>query len=281
MNKYRRLYRQQCWYFFTVVTYNRKNRIKLRPVLLVFICLFLITSHEICKSESMEMERTVLIFSGHVKDPASKIDHTGAQSYSGIFEYQFNDAIVRHFESDFYQVLGIRYEVIQASGNVGLQERVKYANRIVPELYIEIHHDAAQAEDIERARREGENSPLWDEMSGFSVHYSESNRFPERSKAFAQLFADEMLNDGFKPNLYHADVEKMICVDRKRGIYNRVSPWGLYVLYTVICPAVVIECGTIINPHEEKLLSLEDTRLKIVHAINRALMRFFNIEVEE
>lgn len=255
--------------------------IKLRFVLFVFICLFLMAYGGICKSESAKTEPTVLIFSGHVKDPASTIDHMGAQSYSGIFEYQFNDAIVRHFKSDFYQVLGIRYDVVQASGNRGLQERVNYANRIVPDLYIEIHHDAAQTEDIERARREGENSPLWDEMSGFSVHYSEGNRFPERSKAFAQLLADEMLSDGFKPNLYHADVEKMICIDRKRGIYNRVSSWGLFVLYNIQSPAVVIECGTIINPHEEKFLSLEDTRRKIVHAINRTLMRFFNIEVEE
>jgi len=257
------------------------NRIIFGLVLLILVCLFLVAYHETCKSESAKMEHTVLIISGHVKDPASTMDHMGAKSYSGIFEYRFNDAIVRHFESDFYQVLGIHYEVIQASGNMGLQERVNYANRIVPDLYIEIHHDAAQAEDIERARREGENSPLWDEMSGFSVHYSGSNRFPERSKAFAQLFADEMLNDGFKPNLYHADVEKMNCIDRKRGIYNRISPWGLYVLSNIRSPGVVIECGTIINPHEEKLLSLEETRIKIVHAINRALMRFFNIEVEE
>lgn len=259
----------------------RGNRTKLRHVLLVFVCLFLITYPEICKSGYSKTEHTVLIFSGHVKDPASKIDHRGTQSYSGIFEYQFNDAVVRYFTSDFYQVLGIRYDVIQASKNMGLQERVLYANRIIPDLYIEIHHDAALQEDIEIARREGENSPLWDKMSGFSVHYSESNRFPGRSKDFAQLLADEMLIDGFKPNLYHADVEKMICIDRKRGIYNRVSPWGLFVLYNIQSPAVVIECGTIVNPHEEKLLSLEDTRIKIIHAINRALMRFFNIEVEE
>ncbi len=221
------------------------------------------------------MKRTVLIISGHVQEPASKIDQKGAQSYAGIFEYEFNDAIVRYFENKSHQVAGIRYDVVQTSSNIGLRERVEYANRIMPDIYLEIHHDAAQTVDIEMARQAGENSPLWEDMSGFSVHYSENNPFPERSKTFAQLFADEMLNDGFNPNLYHADVEKMLCIDRSRGIYNRITPWGLYVLSNIKCPAVVIECGTIINPHEEKLLSQENNRLKIVKAINRALMKFF------
>ena len=224
------------------------------------------------------MNRTVLIISGHVQEPASKTDQKGAQSYTGIFEHEFNDAVVGYFEDKFHQISGIHYDVIKASGNLGLQERVEYANRIMPDLYLEIHHDAAQTEDIEMARQAGENSPLWKDMGGFSVHYSENNPFPERSNIFAQLFADEMLKNGFNPNLYHADVEKMMCIDRYRGIYNRITPWGLYVLSNVKSPAVIIECGTIINPHEEELLFREETRLKIVNAINHALMKFFEIK---
>ena len=221
------------------------------------------------------MKRTVLIISGHVQEPASKIDRKGAQSYTGIFEHEFNDAVVGYFEDKLHQISGIRYDVVLASRNIGLRERVEYANRIMPALYLEIHHDAAQTEDIERARQAGENSPLWKDMRGFSVHYSENNPFPERSKAFAQLFAEEMLKNGFKPNLYHADVEKMICIDRLKGIYNRIDPWGLYILYNIKSPAVVIECGTIANPLEEKLLLHENNRLKIVKAINRAIVKFF------
>lgn len=224
------------------------------------------------------MVHTVLIISGHVREPASKADSAGAASYTGIFEYEFNDAIVKYFEDKSHQVPGIRYEVIPATRNIGLHERVEYANKIKPDLYIEIHHDAAKAEDIERARLAGDDSPLWKEMSGFSVHYSESNAFPERSKAFAQIFADEMLKGEFSPNLYHADVGKMMCMDRKRGIYNRINPYGLYVLYNTKSPAVVIECGTIINPDEERLLSLEVTRLKIIRAINNALVKYLEME---
>ena len=158
----------------------------------------------------------------------------GAQSYTGIFEYEFNDAIVRYFENKFYRVTGICYDVIQTSRNIGLRERVEYANRVMPDFYLEIHHDVAQTEDIEMARQAEKNSQLWKDISGFSVHYSENNPFPERSKTFARLFADEMLRNGLKPNLYHADVEKMMCIDRIKGIYNRINPWGLYDLFTSI-----------------------------------------------
>lgn len=64
---------------------RQENRIKLRPPLLVFICLFFMAYCGICKSGSAKMEPTALIFSGHVKDPASTMDHPGAQSYSGKF----------------------------------------------------------------------------------------------------------------------------------------------------------------------------------------------------
>ena len=253
----------------------------IRLLLPFLVCLILIGYTKICGAESGKMGHTVIIFSGHVSEPSSKVDNMGAESYAGIFEYEFNDAVVRYFEDESNRVPGIHYEVVPASRNIGLHERVEYANRIVPDLYLEIHHDAAQAEDIERARQDGEGSPLWNDMSGFSVHYSESNPFSEKSKTFAQVFADKMLRAGFKPNLYHADTEKMTCIDRSKGIYNRINPGGLYVLYNIKSPAVVIECGTIINPHEEKLLSLEDTRQKIVHAINRAIVRFFEIEDED
>lgn len=251
------------------------NRVTFRCVFLIFVCF--IARSEICNADNAKMNRTVFIISGHVQEPASKIDQKGAQSYTGIFEYEFNDAIVRYFDDKSYQVSGICYDVVQTSRNIGLRERVEYANRIMPGIYLEIHHDAAQTVDIEMARQSGENSPLWEDMSGFSVHYSENNPFPERSKTFAQLFTDEMLKNGFQPNLYHADVEKMLCIDRSRGIYNRITPWGLYVLSNIKCPAVVIECGTIINPYEEELLFREETRLRIVNAINHAIVKFVGI----
>lgn len=68
----------------------------------------------------------------------------------------------------------------------------------------------------------------------------------------------------------------MQCVDRKRGIYNRVSPRGLYVLYNVKSPAVIVECGTIINPYEEKRLACDDTRSKIAVAIHCSVIQYLH-----
>ena len=224
----------------------------------------------------------VLLISGHVKTPTTKMDGRGAISYSGKFEYEFNDALIESFKEKSYRVNGVSYDIIimRAADNIGLKARVQSANEIKPDFYIEIHHDSAQPGDISKARRAGNESPAWQKISGFSTHYSESNLFPEESKKLAELFGDEMLKLGFKPNLYHADVEKMKCADRKRGIYNRVDPKGLYVLYHATVPSIVIECGTIVNPHEENLMSKKDTQLKIVTAINNALAKYFRIKSE-
>ncbi len=220
----------------------------------------------------------VIIFSGHVKNPPTKTDNRGAKSYSGKFEYEFNDAIVRNFKINSYQRREIEYFIIQASENIGLKQKVKFANIIKPDIYLEIHHDSAQPGDIKKARKAGINSRLWKDISGFSTHYSEKSSFPGKSKKFAQILSDEMLKSGFKPNLYHADVEGMKCVDRRRGMYNRIPPNGLYVLYNIKSPSLLIECGNIVNPNEEQLMSEEKIKVKIIRAINNALGKYFCID---
>ena len=95
------------------------NRVPFRVVLLIFVCF--IARSEICNADNSKMIRTVLIISGHVQEPASKIDQKGAQSYTGIFEHEFNDAVVGYFEDKLHQISGMRYDVIKASRNLGLR----------------------------------------------------------------------------------------------------------------------------------------------------------------
>ncbi|MFC1691560.1 N-acetylmuramoyl-L-alanine amidase [Nanoarchaeota archaeon] len=213
---------------------------------------------------------TVLIISGHTQKGG------GATSYSRIGEYVFNDWVVRNFIQKKYQINDVSYRVIEATKNIGLKERVDYANRINLNLYIEVHHDSAQPEDIEKAKKAGNDSALWDQLSGFSIHYSEENKYPEKSKNFSRILAKNMINSNFKPNLYHADVEDMECIDRSMGIYNRVSPHGLYVLRKIECPSIIIECGFIINPKEEKRLMTPKTQRNIVNAINLSLKGYLS-----
>lgn len=217
----------------------------------------------------------VLILAGHVEDPPGPPDTRGAPSFAGVLEYRFNDAIVTLLGAANNRVPGVNCETVLSGRNMGLRQRVEYANKRRPDLYIEIHHDAAQPDDLAKARKEGPSAKLWNEIRGFSVHYSEQNPMPQESRRFANLLAQEMLAAGRTANLYHADHEKMTCVDRRTAVYNRIPPWGLYVLYNVQSPSVVLECGTIANPREEKELASAETRRAIVEAVYRAIGNYF------
>jgi N-acetylmuramoyl-L-alanine amidase len=219
--------------------------------------------------------RTVLIYSGHMANPTNGPDTRGAASFRGRLEYEFNDAISAMLAQPSNQIPGVAYELVPATRNRSLKARVEDANTRRPGLYIEIHHDSAQPDDLARARDEGPGSERWNAIRGFSVHYSEQSALPGASKTFAEFLGTEMIARGAVPNLYHADREGMRCVDRKRGIYDRVPPHGLFVLYQIKSPCVVFECGTIANPAEEKELSTVERQRLIVAAINQAIQKFF------
>ncbi len=234
------------------------------------------------KKEKKEKKKfKVLIVSGHVKNPrlAGRRNVKGAKSFSGIYEYIFNDNIVKHFKNPSFQLKGVEYKVILATQNIGLKKRVKIANRkFKPDLYIEIHHDSAPYKDLKRAKREGFRSSLWNKIEGFSFHISTENRNFQKSFLFSKILADIFLSYNLTPNHYHIDGRRSFAIlDKRRGIYNRVQPYGLYILYNIKSPTILIECSTIANPFDEKFILIEDNQLIFVKAINLAIYKYMQI----
>jgi len=217
----------------------------------------------------------VLLVAGHTTNEGNR----GTKGYYCGHENVYNDAIVNYFREELYQNPGIDYIVAPSIKNLELRDKVKLAEKVKPDLYIEIHHDAGSAKDIEIAKRDGEKSSLWNKMSGFCVlyyddRYGGESAFPAKSKKFADLLADEMVKSGFKADSYHARKRKMGSV-RPSGIYNRTYPNRLYVLRHAVSPAVLLECGYITSPHDVKILSNPETHKKSVDAINAAIARYF------
>jgi len=240
-------------------------------IIYIFILCYFVSCTTV-KSHSQQDNLYVIIASGHVEKPHNKCDSKGALSHNNIYEYKFNDSIVKLFEQYENRLDFVIYDLIYATENFGLKERVKYVNQSKPDLYIEIHHDSAQIKDIKKANQEGINSKLWNHIKGFSLHYSEMNKSSFESKIFSSILANHLKKiENFIPNLYHADYEKMICIDRSLGLYNRIKPNGLYVLYNIKSPSIVVECGTIVNPTEEIMLNKLSIKQQIVRAINESI----------
>lgn len=86
-----------------------------------------------------------------------------------------------------------------------------------------------------------------------------------------------MMKEGFSPNKYPAYKKGVKLIEGDRGIYNRVKPNSLFVLRNAVSPALLLECGFVINPNEEKFLAKPETRQKIVNAINCAIAKYFQL----
>jgi len=239
----------------------------------------------VCLLNLFPRDYNVLIVGGHT---AADLKDTGrgAKSYSGKWENEFNDAVVNLFANKKNQLAGVEYVLAPTTKNLSLQAKVELAKNIKPDLYIEIHHDSGSQDDIDKAKAEGITSPLWKSMSGFCVLYyddgdGKESKFPKESRKFAELLSEEMIKADFQPDSYHAIKQGIKVTKENKGLYNRIKPKSLFVLRNAISPAVILECGYIINPIEEKKLSALDNREKIVQAINNAIEKFRPVERNE
>jgi N-acetylmuramoyl-L-alanine amidase len=258
----------------------------------IFTCLFLIALYfyysELSKVPAKPVkflvkdhskDYKILILGGHTA-AGLKDTGRGAKSYSGKWENEFNDAIVNLFANTKNQLAGVEYILAPTTENLSLQAKVELAKKIKPDLYIEIHHDSGSQDDIDKAKSEGITSPLWKSMSGFCVLYyddgdGKESKFPKESRKFAELLSEEMIKiNNFHPDSYHAIKQGIQVTKENKGLYNRIKPKSLFVLRNAISPAVVLECGYIINPIDEKILSTPEFQEKIVWAINNAIEKF-------
>jgi N-acetylmuramoyl-L-alanine amidase len=71
--------------------------------------------------------------------------------------------------------------------------------------------------------------------------------------------------------LHHAEQENRPLLDREKGIYAFDD---LVVLKTAKMPAVLLECGVIVNRIEEEKLNTPEYRDQLTNAIERAISKF-------
>jgi N-acetylmuramoyl-L-alanine amidase len=105
---------------------------------------------------------------------------------------------------------------------------------------------------------------------GFSIHvYPE-----EESIHLARAIESRMISAGITWSGYHTEDipgERMKLVQGTTAIYERKN---LFILRNAIVPTVIIECGCIANPEEEKVLKHQDRVRRIVDAIHKGVADF-------
>lgn len=187
-------------------------------------------------------------------DPGHTIKRFGAVGVSGTTEYSYNIKIAKILNTlTNSQKSNISSFIINPTGRaISLSSRSKIALDNNATLLISLHHDSAQLKRLRKVKINGRIRYSTDKLSGYSIFVSKKNQEYERSLNLARHIGTKLIENNFIFSLHHAEKikgENRVLVDKKNGIYLFDN---LVVLKKSKMPAVLIECGIIVNPKEEQ-----------------------------
>ena len=207
---------------------------------------------------------------------ALDIGHTpskgGAISARGVLEYEFNYRLVTEL---FAQLQGLGFHrsfvINPRREEIGLVQRAAEANAQNADLFLAIHHDSVKDRFLKTWEVNDKTQKYCDDFHGYSIFFSNKNAKAAESLAFARKLGQALLNAGFTPTLHHVAQENRLIIDKEKGVYVFDD---LVVLKTAKMPAVLLECGVIVNRTEEENLNNPAYRKRLVEAICRAIQDF-------
>ncbi len=210
-------------------------------------------------------------------DPGHTPQMPGARSSQGLYEREYNQTIARLLMERLGKDGDI--EVKSTNGpeeSIGLLDRVKMAAALKADLFLSLHHDSVQPAHLHPWEFNGDKLKYCDDFKGFSIHAAtvQSKPVAEKSYRFAKIAANKMIQQGFPFTLHHEEKiegEDMKLLDRSLGIYERNH---LAVLRANKSPAVLIECGVIVNRDEDRRLQDPAVQAQIVEALYQAVREY-------
>jgi N-acetylmuramoyl-L-alanine amidase len=207
---------------------------------------------------------------------ALDIGHTplrgGAISARGVFEYRFNRRLVAELFAQLQAIGFIRAFVINPQGDeISLVHRSAEANQQKADLFLAIHHDSVKDKYLKNWEFDGKTQKYCDDFHGYSIFISRKNAKADESIQFADKLGRALLDAGLTPTLHHVAQENRPILDRTKGIYAFDD---LVVLKTAKMPALLLECGVIVNRAEEEKLNNAVYRERLIEAIGRAVQSF-------
>ena len=204
---------------------------------------------------------SVTVFGGGTTTSAILVDvghslsRSGAVSARGRTEFEFNRDMARAITAAIRRS-GISNVILfnEEGANMSIAERVRRINALRPLLVISVHHNSMYPKYLKTWLWQGKQRLYCEHYRGASVYFSQENDFAGQSRAIATDLRLQMAKAGM--NLYqHPEFEL-----RKKGIVAFPGQAGFYrydslgVLRGPDCPAVLLECGMIVNRDEELLL---------------------------
>ncbi|MGB8170872.1 MAG: N-acetylmuramoyl-L-alanine amidase [Chthoniobacteraceae bacterium] len=210
---------------------------------------------------------------------ALDIGHTRAQpgaiSATGVPEFEFNLRIVRLVKERLATSKLVEPVVINPEGNpITLTERSRRAALAGAALFVAVHHDSANDKYLQTQEVSGKKQFFSDKFEGYGVFVSKKNPDFNKSLVVARLVGAE-LEKNLPFATHHSEAikgENRPILDSERGIYEYDD---LIVLKSALMPAVLVECGVIVNREQDLLLRQPAMQEIIATAISTGIENYF------
>jgi N-acetylmuramoyl-L-alanine amidase len=211
-----------------------------------------------------------------VLDPGHNPGQGGATSIQDTREVTYNDRFVGELAPALKQA-GWRVTVTrQPAQHIDLLARARLANRLHAAVFLSIHHDSAQLQDLKKVQRNGLTGyETTVPIAGYSLYVSGKNAQYAKSLQLATLLGQELRSLGRPPTLYHAEKipgENHPLLNRHLGIYRYDD---LAVLHHTAMPAVLLEVGVITDRKDEAYVANAVNRKKMIEKIVAALQDYY------
>jgi N-acetylmuramoyl-L-alanine amidase len=221
---------------------------------------------------------------GETYTVAIDVGHTrvspGAISVSGKPEYEFNLRLARKLEERLKETnrangITIAPFVISSEKSMTLVARTKMAADRNADLFVSIHHDSAQDKYLEENEVNGQTQRSTEKFSGYSVFVSRKNPNYAESLDLAKRIGLALGRSFPFARHHHEQIagENRPYANEEAGVYAFDD---LVVLKTAAMPAVLVECGVILNPTEEKELLTAERQATTVAAIVRGIREYLS-----
>ena len=156
-------------------------------------------------------------------------------------------------------------------------DRAALANKLGVDMFLSIHHDSVQDAYLSTWTFNGAAQQYCDKFHGYSLHVADNRgqSLDAPSLAFAEQVAAKLQAAGFAPTLHHAEPiagENYKLLNRGLGVYERNN---LAVFRTNKRPAILLECGVLVNREEERRLQDPQVQGRIVEAVYQAFRESF------
>lgn len=208
-------------------------------------------------------------------DPGHSMKSFGAVSSSGIREYTYNITMAKVLLHELKNTKNIDAFIINPSGGqIKLKERTALAVKYHADIFLSIHHDSVQLKYLKSKIVRGQKLYSTYKFKGYSLFVSKKNTSFPKSFTLAMAIATQIKGKGFLPTLHHAEKikgESRILLDKNAGVYQFDD---LIVLKSSALPSVLIECGVIVNPDEEKAIQNKVYHKKMAIAIKEGIIQY-------